>query len=381
MSLTALARPRSSGLSLRDTLSPSPPRLQLETIVKALILAGGSGTRFWPASRRSSPKQLLRLVGESSLLQRTVRRLAPEIGPQDCWISTTSSLRRAVRDQLPELPPERFLAEPAGRNTLPAIAWSVSMLPSVARDDVIVVLPSDHWVADETAFRRSLDEAAAAARRDEVVVTLGVRPRHPETGYGYLELAAPPAVGGGAQRVRRFVEKPDLETARRFLADGRYLWNAGIFLFRGATLLRLLERVRPDVAVALAELGEASPEELAAGYRQLRAESIDAGLMERLDDILTLPLDCGWSDLGSWAALAEVLAGDAVGNRRLGDLVAVEAGGNVVYSDRGTVALLGVDGLVVVRSGDAVLVMPKERAQDVRLVVQSLEGGGRVELL
>jgi mannose-1-phosphate guanylyltransferase/mannose-6-phosphate isomerase len=381
MSLTALARPRSSGLSLRDTLSPSPPRLQLETIVKALILAGGSGTRFWPASRRSSPKQLLRLVGESSLLQRTVRRLAPEIGPQDCWISTTSSLRRAVRDQLPELPPERFLAEPAGRNTLPAIAWSVSMLPSVARDDVIVVLPSDHWVADETAFRRSLDEAAAAARRHEVVVTLGVRPRHPETGYGYLELAAPPAVGGGAQRVRRFVEKPDLETARRFLADGRYLWNAGIFLFRGATLLRLLERVRPDVAVALAELGEASPEELAAGYRQLRAESIDAGLMERLDDILTLPLDCGWSDLGSWAALAEVLAGDAVGNRRLGDLVAVEAGGNVVYSDRGTVALLGVDGLVVVRSGDAVLVMPKERAQDVRLVVQSLEGGGRVELL
>jgi mannose-1-phosphate guanylyltransferase/mannose-6-phosphate isomerase len=286
-----------------------------------------------------------------------------------------------VRDQLPELPPERFLAEPAGRNTLPAIAWSVSMLPSVARDDVIVVLPSDHWVADETAFRRSLDEAAAAARRHEVVVTLGVRPRHPETGYGYLELAAPPAVGGGAQRVRRFVEKPDLETARRFLADGRYLWNAGIFLFRGATLLRLLERVRPDVAVALAELGEASPEELAAGYRQLRAESIDAGLMERLDDILTLPLDCGWSDLGSWAALAEVLAGDAVGNRRLGDLVAVEAGGNVVYSDRGTVALLGVDGLVVVRSGDAVLVMPKERAQDVRLVVQSLEGGGRVELL
>lgn len=350
----------------------------------ALILAGGSGTRFWPLSRQSSPKQLLALEGENSLLQDTVKRLAPLIAPSRVWICTTQKLAAAVREQVPQVPAAQILAEPQGRNTAPAIGWALGKMPTEVRDEVIAVLPADHRLADDAAFREVLSRAGEAVRRDDWVVTLGVQPRWPETGYGYLELGQELAPESGLCRVARFTEKPDRELAEAYVEGGRHLWNAGIFVFRGSSLLRHLERFEPELARGLAVLAEApekTPEEISELYAELPAVSIDYGVMERLETIATLPLDVGWSDLGSWEALSEVLPGDEQGNRRRGDVLAIDAADNLLYAERGTIAALGVSNLVVVSTGDTVLVMPRERSQEVRRIVDALRQKNRDELL
>jgi len=361
--------------------------------LKALVLAGGSGTRFWPLSRQLRPKQLLALEGDRSLLQATVDRLQPLVEPQSVWVCTTRALADAVRRQLPEVPPEQVLAEPMGRNTAPAIGWSLRSMPEEARAGVVAVLPADHRVADAAAFRDALERAARAVEMDDLVMTLGVVPRWAETGYGYLELGEGlGASDGGVRRVARFVEKPDAEAAARFLASGNHLWNAGIFVFRGTMLLAHLARLQPELARGLEAIA-ADPSRVDALYAGLPADSIDYAVMEKLAAtgdgaaaVGTVPLDCGWSDLGSWAALAEVLPKDAGGNAgrgAVGAIVAVDAGGNVLVSDggEGVVAVLGVHDLVVVRTADAVLVCPKERAQEVKRLVAELALAGREDLL
>jgi mannose-1-phosphate guanylyltransferase/mannose-6-phosphate isomerase len=357
--------------------------------MRALILAGGSGTRFWPLSRHDRPKQLLALEGERTLLRGTLDRLRPLVAPEDVWISTTEGLAGKVREALPEVPPEQVLLEPVGRNTAPAIGWAVRCLPEAARRGVVAVLPADHRVGDPEAFRRALARAEAAAGAGDRVVTLGVTPRWAETGYGYLELEPLPgrgkAPGGGEEenglrRVRRFVEKPTPERAGEFLRSGDYLWNAGIFVFRGQVLLDALARHEPDLARGLEEIA-AEPSRLAELYPRLPAQSIDYAVMEKLEGIAAVPLDCGWSDLGSWEALTEVLPRDAEGNARRGDVLAVDSRENLLFADAGTIAVVGVEGLVVVRTGDAVLVCPRERSQEVRRIVDELAGRGRRDLL
>jgi|CXWL01.1.fsa_nt_gi mannose-1-phosphate guanylyltransferase len=360
-----------------------------------IVLAGGSGTRFWPASRRRRPKQLLVLEpgaaqpnrgrpGDRSLLQATVDRLAPLVAAERVWVCTGAALVDEVRHQLPEVPAEQVLAEPVGRNTAAAIGWSVRSLPAAAQGEVVAVLPSDHRIGDAEAFRATLAAAAAAVERHDLVMTLGVVPRFAETGFGYLELGdAIDGAAGEASSLRRvscFREKPDAATAAAFLASGRHLWNAGIFVFRGSTMLAAIERHQPVLAAGLARLA-AAPESLAEVYPTLPSISIDHGVMEHLSGIGALPLDCGWSDLGSWAALAEILPTDANGNAMRGDSLVVDGRDNLVFVEQGTVALLGVEGLVVVRSGDAVLVMPRSRAQDLRQVVAALEAAHRDDLL
>ena len=345
--------------------------------MQALILAGGSGTRFWPLSRKRRPKQLLALEGERSLLRDTVDRLRPLVGPESVWVCTTRQLAEDVRRELPDVPPHQILLEPEGRNTAPAIGWSVRSMPEEVRNDVVVVLPSDHRVGDPEAFRDTLDRAARAV--GDRIMTLGVKPRWPETGYGYLELE-PVAEAGGVHRVHRFVEKPDLATAQKYVESGRHLWNAGIFVFRGTTLLDELARLQPELHQGLEEIA-AAPDRVDELYPRLPADSIDYAVMEKLDSIATLPLDCGWSDLGSWAALDEVLQKDAKGNTGKGDVLALESDGNLLFSDAGTIAVVGVTGLVVVRTGDSVLVIPKERSQEVKKIVQELTSRGREELL
>lgn len=350
--------------------------------MRVLILAGGSGTRFWPVSRRQRPKQLLDLQGGSSLLQQTAARLGSLVEPEAIWVSTTRELAEPVRDQLPEVPAEQILAEPIGRNTAPAIGWALSCMPAEARRDVVAVLPSDHWMQDSGAFCAALHAAAEEAAARDRVVTLGVPPRWVETGYGYLELASIPDTDLTARRVKRFIEKPDAATAEGFLRDGRHLWNAGIFVFRGDTMLQAIESHLPDLAACLEVMAEeADPGHRESIYAGLAAVSIDTGVMEQLDDIYTIPLDCGWNDLGSWGALAEVLPADADGNRARGNTIALEARDNLLFADHGTIAVLGVEGLAVVNTSDAVLVLPKDRAQDVRRLVNELEARGRDELL
>jgi mannose-1-phosphate guanylyltransferase/mannose-6-phosphate isomerase len=253
-------------------------------------------------------------------------------------------------------------------------------MPPEARDGVVVVLPSDHRVADPEAFRRVLAAAIAAAASEDRVVALGVQPRRAETGFGYLELGEPVGGVAGLRRVVRFREKPDRATAETFVASGRHLWNAGIFVFRGATLLAALERCAPELARGLAALA-AVPDRAAALYPALPSISIDYAVMEKLDELVALPLDCGWDDLGSWQALYEILPAGEGGNRAHGEVVAVDAERNLLFADRGLVAALGVSDLIVVRTGDAVLVARRDRAQDVRQLVERLEAAGRTDLL
>lgn len=347
--------------------------------MQALILAGGSGTRFWPASRRRRPKQLLSLTGGPTLLRRTFERLAPLVEPADVWVCTHRDLASAVARELPEVPPAQILAEPQGRNTAAAVAWSVSsMSPDRAAQPVLSV-HSDHWVEDEVSFRETLASAIADVERSDLVLALGVPPRWAETGYGYVEVTG--AIEPDTLlEVACFREKPDAATAERFLADGRHLWNSGIFLFRGTSLLAHVERLAPALARGLEEIRR-SPERLAEVYAALPAEPIDTAVMEKLERIHTRVLDCGWNDLGSWQALAEVLAADGDGNRVQGEVLALDSHDNLFVGTGGLVAALGVEGLVVVQVGDAVLVLPRERSQEVRRLVAELARRGRDDLL
>ena len=348
--------------------------------MQALILAGGSGTRFWPLSRQTRPKQLLTLEGDRSLLQATVDRLAPLVPPSAVWICTTAELRQQVGEQLPEVPEGQILCEPTGRNTAPAIAWALGLLPPEKRREVVAVLPADHRFDDAADFRATLETAARLVEADDRVVTVGIRPRWAEQGYGYLEKGED--LGPGAFTVASFREKPDAETAQAYLASGRHFWNAGIFLFRGDTLLGHLDDCRPQLAHELRKI--AAHRELTAQlYPRLESMSIDYAVMEHLGPgrIAGVELASGWNDLGSWEALAEVLPADERGNLKMGDVLAVDATDNLLFADAGSIAVVGVEGLVVVRTGDTVLVLPRQRSQEVREIVAALREAGRTDLL
>ena len=348
--------------------------------MKALILAGGSGTRFWPASRRRRPKQLLPLKDGLSFLRRTVDRLLPLLEPRDIWICTGRLLADEVQRQLPEILPAQILREPIGRNTAPAIAWSLCSIPSADHDEVLVSLHSDHWIGDEDGFRRSLEQAVASVSAGDQVMALGVKPRWAETGYGYMELGPLLDPERGVYEVSSFVEKPNAETAEKLFSSGRQVWNSGIFVFRIATLLQHFRRLQPELMSSLGAIAR-EPGNLDRLYAELPSVPIDTAVMERLESLSTLVLDCGWTDVGSWDALAAILETGANGNATFGRAVALDSTDNLLYSESGTIAVLGVEGLTVVQAGDVVLVIPKERAQEVRRILAELQRRGLDELL
>lgn len=343
---------------------------------RALILAGGSGTRLWPRSTDERPKPFLPLTSDRSLLRETFDRAAALAGPGNVVLSARASHAALVTRELPELSPARLVLEPSRRNTAPAIALAALTIAEEAPDATLFVLPSDQAVRDEEAFRGALREAAGAAEAKDVFVTIGVTPTRPETGFGYLEVAAGTGFGRAARPVVRFIEKPPLAEAERYARSGRHFWNAGIFVFRIPVLVAAMERLCPDVLAAVRRALAARAAGDAAGFEAAFGKapsiSIDYAVMEKAGTVETVPCDCGWSDVGSWEAVHEFRPRDARGNAAEGDVTFVDAAENLVLADAGRkVAVIGVSGLVVVESPDGLLVSRRDAADALRGFVES----------
>jgi mannose-1-phosphate guanylyltransferase len=369
------------------TTRPAP----YDTRMYAVIMAGGGGTRLWPLSRADRPKPFLPLLGTTTLLQATVARLAPLIEPQDVFIVTDGRYQALVREQLPEVPGANILAEPMGRNTAAAVAYAAVAIER-PEDEIMVVLPADHRIADEAGFRAAL-AAAAARATDGDLVTLGITPTGPETGYGYVLAIGDPEERGGMDtwRVERFVEKPGIERARALLAGGRASWNAGIFAWRRGTLLAGLRAHATDIVDDLERAAGVGPDAIAAAYPSIRATSIDYALLEPASlqgAVAVVPTDVGWSDLGSWAALLDASiasgSGSGVTSHAAEGAEVIDIGGHdvLVHASGGRlVAVVGLGEVIVVDTPDALLVVAKDAAQDVKKVVDTLAERGRRDRL
>jgi mannose-1-phosphate guanylyltransferase len=347
----------------------------------AVIMAGGSGTRLWPLSRRGTPKQLLALTGDTTLLQQTVARLDPLLRPHDIFVITSQAHVRATQDQLPQLPPENVLGEPLARSTAVAAALATALARRES-DEVGIVLPADHFVADDAAFVDALQESARAAERG-YLVTLGVVPTHAATGYGYIKTGSPLHPSSPTATVERFIEKPDPSTAARFLDEGGYLWNAGIFVWRTYAFRQALERFQPALASAIekVEALHRTPGWM-ADVRDLlepiEAITIDTGIAEPAaaeGRMAVVPLEAGWSDIGSWSALLEALSA-ATG----ADLVAsgrhLDRGSHrvLVHGGDRLVVTVGLTDVIIVDTPDALLVCHRDRAEEIKPVLDEIAG-------
>lgn len=353
----------------------------------AVIMAGGSGTRFWPLSRRAHPKQLLKLFGKHTLLEQTVARIEKVIPPERTYIFTSELVRDKIIRILLHIPKEQIVAEPVGRNTAPTIGLAAHEILRRDPDAIMVVLPSDHVVRKAADFRSALRAACRWASTDGRSVILGIKPTRPDTGYGYVRFGPRAGVANGRQiyRVEKFTEKPPLPLARRYLAAGKYHWNSGMFIWRASTLLANLERFRPRMASLLARIAKAGGARAGKTFRRLfprlQKISIDYALMQEISEVYGVAVDIGWSDVGSWAVAYDLQKKGADGNVKPHEAIAVNARGNLILSPRKTVVTVGVDNLVIVETEGALLVCSREHSQDVGKAVQELERQGRNELL
>jgi len=356
----------------------------------AVIMAGGKGARFWPRSRNRLPKHLLDICSEKTIIQETVERIIPLTPPEKILIVTGASHARELIGQLPQIPPENILIEPVGRNTAPCIGLAALVVRKRAGNAVMAVLPSDHLIADEENFRHVLAAAADMAARGDHLVTIGIRPTGPETGYGYIEEGKLAARERGEEifTVKSVREKPDVELAKTFLAKGGFFWNSGMFIWQAATILKEMESSLPDIYAGLLDIDKAldTPAEanvIADVYGSFRSISIDYGVMEKAKNTLVIPADFGWSDVGSWDALWEVSEKDAQGiaARNREGLISINSRNSLVYSPKKLVALVDVEDLIVVETEDALLICKRGASQEVKKVVETLEEKKREEYL
>ncbi len=364
--------------------------------VFVLIMAGGAGTRFWPLSTEEKPKQFLSLVGEGTLLQQSYARARALTEPENVLVLTAARFREEVARELPELPPGNIIGEPMRRDTAAPVALAALLAEArtaagvgekrASQNPVMVVLTADHRIEPTAAFVKDVEAAVEGAGQSKALYTLGVSPTYAATGYGYLERGNPVEESGGTKhyQLKQFREKPDEPTARRYLDSGRFYWNSGMFVWSVATILAEYVRQLPGHLEALRPAirsgGELDPQALSDGFAELPSVSIDFGIMEGAEEIRMIEASFEWDDIGGWPSLAEFLPDDGEGNRYRGRLRALEARGNVVFAEDAEelIALLGVEGLIVVRSGNRTLIADRSRAEEIKRLTQDLgESSGK----
>jgi mannose-1-phosphate guanylyltransferase len=352
----------------------------------AVIMAGGSGTRFWPLSRRKHPKQLLTLFGQDSLLEQTVARIQPVFPLGHIYIFTSAVILRKVRQLLPRIPSQQIVGEPASRNTAPTLGVAAHEIARRDPEGLMVVLPSDQIIAKPVVFRQVLGAACRVASTAGRSVVLGLKPTRPDTGFGYVRLGGREGKVAGHEvfQVENFTEKPTLAVARRYVSSGQYLWNGGMFIWKASTLIENLQRFQPEMASQLRQIAAAGGVR-ARAFRQLYPKfqkiSIDYALMEKIPNIYALPADIGWNDVGSWAVVYELGKQDSEKNVRPSASLSLDSHGNMVVSPKKYVVTVGVQDLIVVETDDALLVCARERSQEVGKAVQELDRLGRHDLL
>lgn len=353
----------------------------------AVIIAGGSGTRLWPLSRKSQPKQALKLIGDRTMFQHAVDRLSPLFPPERIFVGTNAEVAALLQPQAPDIPPENFIVEPSGRDSGPAAGLAAAHLIHRDPDAIMVMLTADHFIVDVEQFRTVLAAAAEVANSgtggDGTIVTLGINPSGPDTRFGYIELGEAQEIVDGFRVYESagFREKPDPKTAQAFFEGGRHVWNSGMFVWRADRLLAEFERQLPESYEALKKIEAAIGTQqaqavLEAEWPNVRKVSVDYGIMEHADRVSVIPVDIGWSDIGSWGALLDVLPRDGDNNVTEGLLLARDANGCYVRSER-TVAVIGLQDLVIVDTPDVLLVCPRSRAEEVRELVKQLEAAGQ----
>jgi mannose-1-phosphate guanylyltransferase len=354
----------------------------------AVIMAGGRGTRFWPRSRKRRPKQLLPILGEKTILEQTVDRILPLCGWERLVVVAEVEQAPLIKKVLPKLPDGQLLIEPLGKNTAPCIGLAALFLAEGDPEAAMVVLPADHHIADVRDFQDTLRAAVQAAQEGERLITLGIPPTFPETGYGYIEKGDPVSQIGPRPvwAVKAFHEKPDRKKAEAMLSSGRFYWNSGMFIWTTATILNQLARFTPALYQELLALKKRRhrpgwKKALKEAYERMEDISIDYAVMEKADNVLMLEGDFGWNDVGTWEAVYQLKEKNEAGNSTQGPVIALDSRGCLVYSPRKLVALLGVENLVVVETADALLVCPRERSQEVKKIVERLEAEGQKKVL
>lgn len=354
----------------------------------AVIPAGGSGTRLWPLSRAARPKFLLPLLGDDSLLQETWARLTTLTDPSHIIVVCGPAHVAAIARQLPDLPSANLIVEPVPNGTGPALALASALIASRDPNAIMGSFAADHGIARVDQFQRAVKTAIAAARTGELV-TIGLEPTRPETGYGYIERTSDvvvEAANGTAYHASRFVEKPDLETAQSYVEAGTFLWNAGMFVWKVKSLMAELERQQPAIHEGVLRIARAwdtrhREKVLTETWPTLPNETIDTGIMENAERVAVVPAEMGWSDVGDWSGLGDLIQQDGLGNSVRGDLLQIETSNSVIWSETGRmVAMIGLDNIIVVDTDDALLVIDRDKAQEVKQVVDRLKSGNRKEL-
>lgn len=351
----------------------------------ALIMAGGKGERFWPKSRKSLPKQFLSLTGDGkTMIQLTVERILPLVDYDGIFIATNKDYKHLVMEQLPDIPEENILCEPVGRNTAPCIGLGAAYIQKKFGDAVMFVLPSDHLIKYVTMFRENLEDASAVAEMGENLVTIGITPTYPETGYGYIKINDTKL--GRGYGVDKFVEKPDLETAKEYISSEQYLWNGGIFIWKASTILDNIRQFMPETYDGLMKIkaaaGTADEDAvLQKEFEQFKSESVDYGVMEHAKNIYLIMSTFDWDDVGSWLAVDRIQHGDEFGNVINGNAVTYDTKNTIIQGGKKLIAAVGVEDMIIVDTDDAILICEKNSAGNIKKITESLRVCNKTEYL